>query len=82
MPINVFGNSSNNNDNKIDTSLFVQKPYLRTNYIESNIEEDIDLKNQYKIKNLPDPTNLQDVCSKNYVDNEFNDTSIIKKTLI
>ena len=27
---------------KIDTSLFVQKPYLRTNYLESNIEEDID----------------------------------------
>ena len=78
MPINVFGNSSNNNDNKIDTSLFVQKPYLRTNYIESNIEEDIDLKNQYKIKNLPDPTNLQDACSKNYVDNKFNDPSIIK----
>ena len=47
MPINVFGNSnSNDNGNKIDTSLFVQKPYLRTNYIESEIEEDIDLKNQ------------------------------------
>ena len=30
---------------KFDTSLFVQKPYLRSNYIESNIEEDIDLKN-------------------------------------
>ena len=46
MPINEFGNSSskNNNCNKIDTSLFVQKSYLRTNYIESNIEEDIDLK--------------------------------------
>ena len=29
MPINVFGNSSNNNnDNKIDTSLFVKKSYL------------------------------------------------------
>ena len=55
MPINVFGNSSNNPDNKIDTSLFVQKPYLRSNYIEANIEEDIDVKNQYKIKNLPDP---------------------------
>ena len=41
MPNNVFGNSSNNNCNKIDTSLFVQKPYLRTKYIESNIEEDI-----------------------------------------
>ena len=81
MPINVFGNSnSNNNDNKIDTSLFVQKPYLRTNYIESNIEEDIDLKNQYKIKNLLDPTDIQDACGKNYVDNLFNDPSIVKNT--
>ena len=41
MPINVFGDSnSNSSDNKIDTSLIVQKPYLRTNYVESNIEED------------------------------------------
>ena len=47
MPINVFGNSSNNSEQKIDTSFFVQKPYLRTNYIESNKEEDIDLKNQF-----------------------------------
>ena len=31
MPINVFGNSFHDNNNKIDTSLFVQKPYLRTN---------------------------------------------------
>ena len=48
MPIKVFSNSSSSydNGNKIDTSLFVQKPYLRHNYIESNIEEDIDLKNQ------------------------------------
>ena len=43
MPINVFGTSSNNSDNKIDTSLFVQNPYLMSNYIEANIEEDIDL---------------------------------------
>ena len=40
MPLNVFGNSSINSDNKIDTSLFVQKPHLRHNYIESNIEID------------------------------------------
>ena len=47
MPINVFGNSNqNNNNNKMDASLFVQKPYMRTNYIESNLEEDIDLRNQ------------------------------------
>ena len=45
MPINVFGNSSSNSDNKIDTSLFAQKPYVRINYIEANIEEDIDFKN-------------------------------------
>ena len=38
MPMNVFRSSSNNSDNKIDTSLFVQKPYLRTNYKESIIE--------------------------------------------
>ena len=79
MPINVFGNNNNqNNGNKIDTSLFVQKPYLRSNYIESNIEEDIDLKNQYKIINLPNPTNINDACAKDYVDNLFNDPSIVK----
>ena len=44
MPINVFGNSSSNSENKIDTSLFIQKSYLRTNYLESSIEEDIDMK--------------------------------------
>ena len=45
MPINVFGNSSSPYDsgNKIVTSLFVQKLYLRTIYMESNIEEDMDL---------------------------------------
>ena len=46
MPLNVFGNnfSSYDNGNKIDTSLFVPKPYLRTIYIKSNLEV-IDLKN-------------------------------------
>ena len=79
MPINVFGNSnSHDKGNKVDTSLFVQKPYLRTNYIEADIQEDIDLKNQYKIKNLPDPTNIQDACSKNYVDKLFNNPSIVR----
>ena len=78
MPINVFGNSSNNSEQKIDTSLFVQKPYLRTNYIEANIEEDLDIKNQYGIKNLPNPTNLQDACSKNYVDNAINEISLVR----
>ena len=80
MPINVFGNSSNNSDNKIDTSLFVQKPYRRTNYIEANIEEDIDLKNHYTIKILPDLISIRGAASKHYIDNLFNDPSIIKNT--
>ena len=79
MPTNVFGNSDlSNSDNKIDTSLFVQKPYLRHNYIEANIEEDIDLKNQYKIKNLLDAISIREAASKNYNDNLFNDPSIVE----
>ena len=46
MPMNIFGNFSFNSENKVDTSLFVQKPYLRSNHFEANIEEDIDLNNQ------------------------------------
>ena len=80
MPTNVFGNSSNSSDIKIDTSLFVQKPYLRTIFKEANKEEDINLKNQYRIKNLPDPISIREAASKNYVDNLFNDPSIIKNT--
>ena len=72
MPINVFGNkNSNNSENRHDTNLFVQKPYLRTNYIEANIEEDIDLKNQNRIKNLPDPVSIREAASKKYVDKNF-----------
>ena len=80
MPNNVFGNSnSNDNGNKIDTSLFIQKPSMRINFIEANIEEDIDLKNHLE-KNLPDPVSIREAASKNYVDNLFNDPSILKIT--
>ena len=45
MPIKVFGNTnSNDNGHKIGTSLFVQKPFLRGNYFETNKEEEIDMK--------------------------------------
>ena len=80
MPINVFGSHSHVNKNKIYTSLFVQKPYPRHNYIEVNIEEDINLKNQYRIKNLPDPISIREAASKKYVDNLFNDPSIVRNT--
>ena len=66
MPDDIFGNSnSNNSDNKIDTSLFLQKSYLRTNYIEANIEEEIDPKTQYGIENSPDPISIREAASKN-----------------
>ena len=81
MPINVFGNSSSSydNGNKIDTSLFVQKPYLRTNYSESNLEEDINLKNQNRTKKLPGPISIREAASKNFVDDKFNDPNIFKR---
>ena len=81
-PINVIGNSSSSydNGNKIDTSLFVQKHFLRSNSIESHIEEDIDLKNQFRNKNLSDPISIRKAASKNYVDDKFNDPSIIENT--
>ena len=53
---------------------------MRTTYIESKIEEDIDLKNQNKNKNLPDPISIREACSKNFVDNLFTDPSIIIST--
>ena len=50
--------------------------------MEANIEEDIDLKNQYRYKNLPDPISITEACSENYVDNifkidiDFNDVTL------
>ena len=53
---------------------------MRTNYIEANIEEDIDFKNQFRIENLPDPISIREAASTNYVDDLFNDPSIVKNT--
>ena len=68
MPMNVFGSTSSTGLTNIDTTLFVQKPYLRTNYIESDMEEDIDMKQKFKITNLVDPTNDFEAANKAYVD--------------
>ena len=48
MPINVFVNSSNISESNNDTTLFVQKPYWGTNYLESHTKEDLEMKNQKK----------------------------------
>ena len=62
------------------TSLFVHKPYLMSNYIESNFEEDIDSKDQFRISNVPDPISIRGTAPKNYVYSKFSDHSIIKNT--
>ena len=49
-------------------------------FLENNIERDVHLKNQYRIKNLPDPISIKDACSKNYVDILFKDLSIMKNS--
>ena len=82
MPKNVFRNSSsssNDNNNKIDTSRFVQKFYLRSNYIETDIDQDINLKHQYKVLNLPEPTIDKDGVNKIYIDNKIFD--LIKRNI-
>ena len=68
------------NGHKIDTSLFVQNFYLRNNYIEANIEEDIDMKNQFRIKNRNDPLSIRRKASKKYVDKVINDLSLTRNT--
>ena len=82
MPSNVFRNNSCSDDsgNKIDTSIFVQTPYLRSNCMEVRIEEDIDSKNQYRIKKLPDPISIREAATKVMLIYNFNAPNIIKTT--
>ena len=55
MPLKVSDSSSfsDNKGDEFDRSFFIQKPYFRTNHSEANIEENIDMKNEFRIKNLP-----------------------------
>ena len=80
MPISVLDTILANAEIRIDISLFVQRPYLGNNYLEHNNEEDIDMKNQYKIKNLKDPIRIREAASKKFVDTLFNDPNMIKHT--
>ena len=61
MPILVFGSSSRKIESINDTSLFVQKSFLKTKY-KIIIEDDIDMKNQLRIKNLPDPLIIREAA--------------------
>ena len=73
MPINVFGSTSQNVENIIHTSSLVRKPHLRTNFTESNTEEDIGIKKQFKVKTLTTPIDPHQATPKSYVYNKLND---------
>ena len=76
--MNVFGSTSSIGQANLDTTLFVQKTYLRTNYIESDMEEDIDMKQKFKIKNLVDPINSKDAANKAYIDRYINESTLLR----
>ena len=48
-PLLVFDGTSGSTETKYDTSVFVQNSHLRFNCRESNIEDDISMKNQFWI---------------------------------
>ena len=54
---------------KPDTSSFVQKPYLGSNYIKSKTDKNTVMKTDFENKKLPDPTS----------DNEVNRKRMMKK---
>ena len=78
MRITVFGNSSSSHNIgiKTDTSLILQKPYLRAKHLESKKEEDNSKKNLFKITNLKNLTSIREAVSKKYVQSLSNDPSL------
>ena len=76
--MNVNDSTSSIGQANLDTTLFVQKPYLRTNYIESDMEEDIDMKQKFKIKNLVDPINANDAANKAYIGRNINESTLLR----
>ena len=80
LPKNVFGNSSNISENKIDITLFVQKHCLRTNYLDSNIEGELNIKIHIKIKFLPCLQKSSDAVWKSCLDGGLNHPSLLRNT--
>ena len=74
----LFGISCSSHDNgwKIGISLFVQNTRLRTNFLKSNLEENIDVENQYRLKSLEDPIDIREAVLKKDVDTFFNSPSL------
>ena len=54
--------------------------FSRKNYLESNIEDGVDVKHQFRIENCFDPIFIREPVWKNSVDNISNDPSIKKNS--
>ena len=80
VAIKVLGSTSRKTENEIDTSSFVQRPSLRTSYIENISEEAYENKNQLRVKSLPDSFNFREAILIFFVHKNFHDPSL-KKTL-
>ena len=82
ISINVFRNSYFSSDKgiEIDPSVYLKETHLRINQIESNMEEDIDMKKELRIKNLPCSIENTDGLGEFYVDSCLNGPIIIQST--
>ena len=75
MPIKEFGSLSGKLSNNLDTTSFVQEPYLRSYYIEAIHEEDAVMKHRIVFTNLPIPIDFHQVVPMFFVDDNLNDQS-------
>ena len=64
MTVTVFGSTSGNPENETDTYSLVQKLFLRTKFLKNKMEEDIDVKNQFRKKYLPDSSSIRKAAWK------------------
>jgi hypothetical protein len=80
---NIFGEGRSTQSN---TKNFATRSYVHTNFLEADVEENIDMKDIFKILNVPIPVEPDDVSNKEYVDTtiettkEYIDTSIESTT--
>lgn len=70
MTVNKFGEGLNayGDNSRIDTTNFSTKTYVHKTFIENQIDENIDLNNDFKIINSKEPENKNDLTTKDYVD--------------
>ena len=57
-----------------------KRTYLRSIYIESKMEEDVVMKNHFRIEKLLCPMEISDAVSKSYDDRGLNHPSMIRDT--